>query len=68
MRAIRRFLIRLLSSVSGRRDEQRLREELEEHLALQTAENVRAGLQPTDARRQAMLKLGAMEAIKEDYR
>jgi predicted permease len=56
------------SSIFGRRDEQRLREELEEHLALQTAENVRAGLQPADARRQAMLKLGAMEAIKEDYR
>ena len=68
VRAIRRFLIRLLSSVSGRRDEQRLREELEEHLALQTAENVRAGLQPAEARRQAMLKLGAMEAIKEHYR
>jgi predicted permease len=68
MRAVRRFLIRSIASITGRRDEQRLREELEEHLALQTAENVRAGLQPADARRQARLKLGAMEAIKDDYR
>jgi predicted permease len=45
-----------------------LQEEIEEHLALQTADNLRAGLSPVEARRQAMLKFGAMEAIKEDYR
>ena len=52
----------------GGSDEERLREELEAHLALQTAENVRAGLSPVEARRQALLKFGAVEAIKEDYR
>ena len=36
--------------------------------ALQTAENLRAGLPPAEARRQAVLKFGAVEAIKEDYR
>ena len=45
-----------------------MREEIEEHLALQTAENLRAGLPPAEARRQAVLKFGAVEAIKEDYR
>jgi hypothetical protein len=45
-----------------------LREEIEEHLALQTAENVRAGLSPVEARRQAALKFGAVEAMKESYR
>ena len=45
-----------------------MREEVEEHLALQTAENVRAGLSPDEARRQAVLKFGAVEAIKEHYR
>ena len=35
---------------------------------MQTAENLRAGLSPVEARRQAVLKFGAVEAIKEDYR
>jgi putative ABC transport system permease protein len=52
----------------GWRDEERLREEVEEHIALQTAEHLRAGLSPVEARRQAVLKFGAVEAIKEDYR
>jgi predicted permease len=45
-----------------------LREEIDEHIALQTAENIRAGLSPVEARRQAMLKFGGVEAIKQDYR
>jgi predicted permease len=45
-----------------------MEEEIEEHLALQTAENLRAGLSPAEARRRAILKFGAVEAIKEDYR
>jgi predicted permease len=40
---------------------------MEEHLALQTADNLRAGLSPFEARRQALLKFGAVEAIQEGY-
>ncbi|MGA8594640.1 MAG: ABC transporter permease, partial [Bryobacteraceae bacterium] len=68
MKAWKRFCARLISSLMRRRDEQRLREEVEEHLALQTAANLRAGLPPVEARRQAVLKFGAVEAIKEEYR
>ncbi|MFZ0594788.1 MAG: ABC transporter permease, partial [Bryobacteraceae bacterium] len=68
MKAWKRFFARLISSFMRRRDEQRLREEVEEHLALQTAANLRAGLSPVEARRQAVLKFGAVEAIKEEYR
>jgi predicted permease len=68
MRTLRRFLIRLAASATRRRDEERLREEIEQHVALQTADNVRAGLAPVEARRQAVLKVGAVEAIKEHYR
>jgi predicted permease len=68
MRALRRLRLRLIASVARTRDEQRLREEVEEHLALQTADNVRAGMSPVEARRQAVLKFGAVEAIKEQYR
>ncbi len=48
--------------------EERLRAEIETHIALQTEDNLRAGLDPDEARRQAVLKFGAVEAIKEDYR
>ena len=44
MRRLRRFLIRLTASVTRRRDDQRLREDLEDHIALQTDANVRAGM------------------------
>jgi predicted permease len=68
MRALRRFLTRLVNTTAGRTQEERLREEIEEHIALQTAENLRAGLSPVEARRQAMLKFGGVEATKQDYR
>src|SRR5438132_7842597 len=58
MKSLRRFLTRLLNSAARRAQEERLREEIEEHIALQTAENLRAGLSPGEARRQAMLKFG----------
>jgi hypothetical protein len=56
---LRRFLIRLSNFATGRRADQRVREEMAEHLALQTEENLRAGMSPAEARRQAALKLGA---------
>src|SRR5215468_9213679 len=68
VRALRRFFKRLSSWATRRRDEERLREEIAEHLALQTAENIRAGLSPAEARRQAALKFGAVESMKESYR
>src|SRR5713226_4745987 len=68
MKSLRRFLLRLFNLVSRRTQDERLREEIEEHIALQTAENLRAGLSPVEARRQAMLKFGGVEAMKQDYR
>src|SRR5439155_26747779 len=68
MRTLRRFFKRLSSWASTQQDEERLQAEIEEHLAMQTAENLQAGLSPTEARRQAVLKFGAVQAIKEDCR
>ena len=68
MRFLRRFLTRLLNSAKLRAQDERLREEIEGHLALQTEENFRAGLSAVEARRQAMLKFGGVEAMKQDYR
>src|SRR5580700_4737211 len=67
MRSLRRFLQRLVNFASGRRAGQRLREEMEEHLALQTEENLRDGMPHAEARRQAVLKFGAAQAVREDY-
>jgi macrolide transport system ATP-binding/permease protein len=65
---MRGLFTRLVNVVLRRRNDDRLQEEIEEHLALQTAENIRAGLPAAEARRQAVLKFGSIEAIKEEYR
>ena len=67
MKFLRRFFIRLSNFSTGRRADQRLQEEMAEHLALQTEENLRAGMSPSEARRQAALKLGAAQAIREHH-
>jgi predicted permease len=68
MKSLRRFFTRLFNTATRRAQEERLREEIAEHIALQTAENLRAGLSPVEARRQAMLKFGGVEAMKQDFR
>jgi predicted permease len=68
MRTLRRFFARLANFVTRRHDDERLREEIEEHIALQTEENIRGGLSPAEARQQARLKFGGVEAVKEEYR
>jgi predicted permease len=69
MKFLRRFLNRLLNLMTGQRaQDERLREEIESHIARQTDENIRAGLSPVEARRQALIKFGGVEAIKQDYR
>src|ERR1700689_3969444 len=64
---LRRFLIRLSNFAARRSADQRLQDEIAEHLALQTEENLRAGMLPTEARRQAALKFGAAQAIREGH-
>ena len=67
MRFLRRSLARLKNFATGRRDDKRLREEMEEHLALQTEENLRAGMNVEEARRQAVMKFGGVGTVREDY-
>jgi predicted permease len=45
-----------------------LAEELESHLALHVEDNLRAGMSPADARRQALVKLGGVAQIQEQHR
>ena len=68
MRFLRRFFARLRNLGSNREDDARVNEEIEAHIVFQTNENIRAGFSPPEARRRAVLKFGAIEAVKEEYR
>lgn len=68
MRALRRFVARLTHLGYRQRDDDRLRQELAEHLALLAEEYERTGLPPAEALRRAHLKLGSAEPVVEAYR
>jgi hypothetical protein len=69
MSALRRFLRRLTSwAATSAQDETRVRSEIEQHIAMQTADNLRAGLSPVEARREALVKFGSVEAVKDSCR
>ena len=55
MKFLRRFVVRLFNFAAKRSADERLQEEIAEHLAFQTEENVRAGMSSAEARRQATL-------------
>ena len=59
---------RLLGALTGRRREQDLADELVSHIEMQTDDNIRAGMLPEEARRQAKLKFGGLDSTKESYR
>ena len=67
MKLLRRMWRRVLNFAAGRSGEQRLREEMEEHVRMQTEENLRAGMTPVEARRRALIKWGATNAVREQY-
>jgi putative ABC transport system permease protein len=68
VRRLRAFLLRLGGLFGRDRAERELAEEIEGHLAMHAADNERAGLSPEEARREAVLQLGAPESVKEQYR
>lgn len=61
-------MVRFSGLFGRRRREHELAEELESHVQLHIDDNIRAGMSPREARRQALLKLGGMEQTKELYR
>ena len=67
MKSLRRLVMRLSNFVTRRSADERLREELAGHVAFQVEENLRAGMPAAEARRQAALKLGSAEAIREEH-
>jgi predicted permease len=68
MRPLWAWLRRLGGLFGRRRSEEELTAELESHLQMHVDDNLRAGLGPEEARRQALIKLGGLEQAKESYR
>ncbi|HEX3554069.1 MAG TPA: ABC transporter permease [Thermoanaerobaculia bacterium] len=67
-RQLRAGVLRLSGLFNRERRDRELAEELESHVALHVEDNLRAGMTPEAARRDALLKLGGVEAIKEQVR
>ena len=68
MKKARAFLHRFASQFGRERWEQELSEELESNLELQIRDNLARGMTIEEARRQVLIRLGSMDAIKEAYR
>jgi putative ABC transport system permease protein len=68
MRRIRAALIRLANLFRRRRRERELADELLSHLQMHIEDNLRSGMTPAEARRQALIKLGGIEQVKEECR
>jgi predicted permease len=68
MRTVRAWLLRLGGLFRKDRRERELASEMESHLQLHIDDNLRAGMNPVEARRNALIKLGGIEQTKENYR
>jgi macrolide transport system ATP-binding/permease protein len=68
MRQLRAWMLRLAGFAPSARRERELADELEGHLHMHIDDNIRAGMTPEQARREALLKLGGVESAKEAWR
>jgi putative ABC transport system permease protein len=68
MRAFRAWLVRLAGVFQRAPRDRELREELDSHLQMHISDNVRAGMNHEEARRQALIKLGGITQTQMLYR
>ena len=68
MPALRAWLIRIVGFMRPRRGEREFAAELESHIDLHVADNLRAGMAPDEARRRALARLGSVASIAEAHR
>lgn len=68
MPVLRSFFARLAALFSRQRRDRELADELESHLQYHIDDNLRRGMTPEEARRQALIQLGGVEQTKEIYR
>ena len=68
MRVLRSLFSRLACLFARHRRDRELADELESHLEFHVDDNLRRGMSPEEARRQAVIFLGGVEQTKEIYR
>ena len=68
MRRLRGWIVRFGGLFNKQRKDRQLDDEIESHLEMHVEDNLRLGMTPEEARRQAMIQLGGIESIKESYR
>ncbi len=68
LRQIRAWFLRCAGLFRKERRDRELAEEIEVNLQLHIEDNLRRGMTPAEARRQALLKFGGVESAKESYR
>src|SRR5258708_5546121 len=68
MKRLRAWFFRLGGLFGKERRERDLSAEMESHLQMHIEDNLRAGMNAVEARRQALIKLGGLEQTKESYR
>jgi predicted permease len=64
----RAFIVRLRHVAFPGAGERDLADEMESHLQMQIDDNVRSGMSVGEARRQALVRFGGTESVKEHYR
>jgi predicted permease len=68
MKRLRAFVIRLAGLFGGARHEREFADEIESHLQMDIDDQVRTGMSLAEARRDAILKLGGLETMRQAYR
>ncbi|MGB2622122.1 MAG: ABC transporter permease [Candidatus Acidiferrum sp.] len=68
MRRLRAWFSRLGGLFDKERRERELSAEMDSHLQFNMDDNLRSGMSPAQARREALMKLGGLEQTKENYR
>jgi putative ABC transport system permease protein len=68
MRWLRSFFLRLAGIFAAERRDRQFAAEVESHLQMHIEDNLRSGMSPESARREALMKLGGIEQTKENYR
>ncbi|MBN1567131.1 MAG: ABC transporter permease [Acidobacteria bacterium] len=63
--SIRRFVERILSMFRKHKLDEDLGEEFATHIEMATEDNIKAGMNPDEARRQALIRFGGVEAARE---
>ena len=68
MKALWRVWARVTGLFRRNRRDREMAQEFESHVQMHIDDNVRAGMSPEQARREALVKFGGMEAAKESVR